>query len=175
MPNPQKQLVVSELKEILSKSTGAIFTDYRGMTVAEVTTLRRRLRAVGAEYHVVKNTLFKRALGTELIPELDTLLTGPTAIAFAGGEVVAPTKAVFDFLRELKKPEVQVKGGWIDGKVYSVAEVTSLSKLPPREQILSQLIGALNGPASEFVGTLDGILGEFVRTVQAIAHLPAAA
>lgn len=169
MPNAQKELVVSELRDIVSHSKGAILTDYRGLTVAEVTRLRKRLRDVDAEYHIVKNTLFKRALDGAVSTDLETLLKGPTAIAFAREDVVAPTKAVLDFLRELKKPEIKVKGGWIDGKVYSVDEVTALSKLPSKEQIISQLLGTLNGPASNFVGTLDGIIGEFVRTVQAMA------
>ena len=169
MPNAQKQLVVSELKEIVANSKGAILTDYRGLTVAQVTGLRRKLREHNAEFHVVKNTLFKRALGDSITPELEALLVGPTAIAFASGDVVAPTKAVLDFLRDVKRPEIKVKGGWIDGKIYSVDQVTALSKLPPREMLVATLIGALNGPASEFVGTLDGIIGEFVRTIQAIA------
>lgn len=170
MPNAQKQQVVSELREIVSHSKGAILTDYRGLTVAEVTNLRRKLREQDAEYHIVKNTLFKIAIGVEeLDPELDRLLSGPTAIAFAREDVVAPTKTVLDFLVALKKPDIKVKGGWIDGKVYTVEQVTALSKLPPKEQIVAQLVGTLNGPASEFVGTLSGIIGEFVRTIQAIA------
>jgi large subunit ribosomal protein L10 len=169
MPNAEKQLVVSELRDIVAHSKGAILTDYRGLTVAQVTNLRRKLREHGAEYHVVKNTLFKIALGDALIPELAELLTGPTAIAFAGNDVVPPTKAVLDFLRDLRRPDIRVKGGWIDGKVYSVDQVTALSKLPPREQIIAQFVGTLNAPISEFVGTLDNIIGEFVRTIQAIA------
>jgi large subunit ribosomal protein L10 len=169
MPNAQKEQTVSALREIVARSKGAILTDYRGLTVAEVTTLRRKLREADAEYHIVKNTLFKIALGDQVTPQLEPLLTGPTAIAFAQNDVVAPTKAVLDFLRDLKKPEVKVKGGYIDGKVYSVDQVTALSKLPPREQLIAQLIGTLNAPIGEFVGTLDNIIGEFVRTVQAIA------
>ena len=169
MPNAQKERIVSELREIVADNKGAILTDYRGLTVAEVTNLRRRLREADAEYHIVKNTLFKIALGDKVSPELESLLTGPTAIAFAKNDVVAPTKALLDFLRELRRTDIKVKGGYIDGKVYSVDQVTALSRLPPREQIIAQLIGSLNGPASELVGTLDSIIGEFVRTVQAIA------
>lgn len=168
MPNAQKEAVVSDLRAIVEWSKGAILTDYRGLTVAEVTNLRRKLREVDAEYHIVKNTLFKIAVGEAVTPELDKLLTGPTAIVFARNDVVAPTKAVLDFLVTLRKPEIKVKGGWIDGKIYDTTQVTALSKLPPREQIIAQLIGTLNGPMSEFVGTLDNIIGEFVRTVQAI-------
>jgi len=169
MPNAQKEQTVSELRAIVAKSKGAILTDYRGLTVAEVTNLRKKLRDADAEYHIVKNTLFKIALGGEVAPDLEKLLAGPTAIAFVHNDVVAPTKAMLDFLRDLRKPDIKVKGGWIDGKVYSVDQVTALSKLPPREQIIGQLIGTLNGPVSQLVGTLDNIIGEFIRTIQAIA------
>lgn len=168
MPNVQKQQTVSELRDIVAQSKGAILTEYRGLTVAEVTALRKKLRDVEAEYHIVKNTLFKLALGDALSPDLENLLKGPIAIAFARQDVVAPTKAVLDFLRDLRKPEIQVKGGWIDGKIYTVDQVTALSKLPPKEQIVAQLVGTLNGPVSEFVSTLDNILGTFVRTIEAI-------
>jgi large subunit ribosomal protein L10 len=169
MPNPQKDQVVAELRETVAKSKGAILTEYRGLTVAEVTTLRKRLREHQAEYHVVKNTLFKIALGDKLDPELDQLLAGPTAIAFTMNDPVAPAKVVLDFLREVKKSEVKVKGGWIDGRIYDVDQVTALSKLPAKEVLVAQLIGSLNAPASNLVGTLNGIVSEFVRTLQAIA------
>jgi len=169
MPNVHKEETVAGLREIIAGSKGAILTDYRGLTVAEVTNLRKKLRDSKAEYHIVKNTLFKRALGGEISPELDKLLSGPTAIVFAQEDIVAPAKAVLDFMAAAKRPEVKVKGGYLDGKVYSVDQVQSISKLPPREQIVAQLIGTLNGPVSSLVGTLDGIIGEFVRTIQAVA------
>jgi large subunit ribosomal protein L10 len=169
MPNPQKEETVAGLREIIASSKGAILTDYRGLTVAEVTNLRRRLRENKAEYHIVKNTLFKIAIGGEVSADLDKLLSGPTAIVFAQEDIVAPAKTILDFVTAARKPEVKVKGGYLDGKVYSVEQVQALSKLPPREQIVSQLIGTLNGPVSNLVGTLDGIISEFVRTVQAIA------
>ena len=170
MPNAQKELIVSDLRDLAQGSKGAILTDYRGLTVAEVTRLRAKLRESNAEYHIVKNTLYKIALGKETVsPELESLLTGPTAILFAKNDVVAPTKAILDFLRDLKKPDIKVKGGYIDGKIYNVEQVTALSKLPSREQIIATLIGTLDGPAANFVGTLDNIIGSFVRTIQAIA------
>ena len=169
MPNAHKEHTVAGLREIIAGSKGAILTDYRGLTVAEVTSLRKKLRDNKAEYHIVKNTLFKLALGGKISPELEKLLTGPTAIVFAQDDIVAPAKAILDFVVAAKKPDVKVKGGYLDGKVYSVDQVTSISKLPPRPQIVAQLIGTLNGPASSLVGTLDGIIGEFVRTLQAVA------
>jgi len=169
MPNIQKLETVSELRAMVAQSKGAILTDYRGLTVAEVTNFRKKLRAADAEYHIVKNTLFKIAVRSDAGDKLDSLLSGPTAVVFSRGDVVAPTKAVIDFLRELKKPEIKLKGGWIDGKVYDVDQVTAISKLPPKEQLIAQLLSSLNAPASNLVGTLDNIIGDFVRTIQAIA------
>jgi large subunit ribosomal protein L10 len=174
MPNPRKEETVAGLREIIAGSKGAILTDYRGLTVAEVTNLRKKLRDTKAEYHIVKNTLFKLALGGEVNADLEKLLTGPTAIVFAQEDIVAPAKAILDFVAAAKKPEVKVKGGYLDGKVYSTAEVTALSKLPPREQIMAQIIGAINAPASGVVNTIDAVLSELARAVQAIADQKAA-
>jgi large subunit ribosomal protein L10 len=168
-PRADKVETVQELQELLGRTQGAIVTEYRGLTVSEITELRKRLRTNGGEYHVVKNTLVKRALGNKLTPELDKLLTGPTAIAFATTDTVDTTKALLAYLRELRKPEVKVTGGYVDGRVYGPDQVTELSKLPPREQILAQTVGTIQGPLSNFVGTLNGALSEFVRTLQAYA------
>lgn len=176
MPNPQKIQTVAELRDVVAQSNGAILTEYRGLTVAEISELRKRLRKVDGEYHVVKNTLFKIVAGDTLTPELESLLVGPTAIVFSKGDVVASTKATLDYLRELRnRPEIKVKGGWIDGKIYSVEQVTALSKLPPREQLIAQVVGSIQSPLSNFVGTLENIIGEFVRTMQAIADKQGAA
>lgn len=169
MPNPQKQATIAEMRELIAVSNGAILTDYRGLTVAEVTKLRRKLRDSNAEYHIVKNTLFKIALGDHLTPDLDAALAGPTAVVFLKDDLAVPTKTMLDFIRDAKKQEVKVKGGWIGGKFYDVDQMTAISKLPSREQLISNLLGALNGPISEFVGTLDSIISSFVRTLQAIA------
>jgi large subunit ribosomal protein L10 len=170
-PSPRKELLVSDLREILSTSKGAILTDYRGLTVAEVSKLRRKLREDNAEYHIVKNTLLKIAMGGKINPDLDNLLKGPTAIVFAKGDVVGPAKSVIDFVTTTRnRPDVKVKGGYIDGKVYDVAQVTALSKLPSREVIIAQFVGTLNGPAANFVGTLNSIISEFVGTIDAIAE-----
>ncbi len=169
MPNAQKELIVSELTALVKSSKGAILTDYRGLTVAEVSKLRTHLRDMDAEYHIVKNTLYKRALGNALTPELDELLKGPTAIVFAKGDIVAPSKAVLDFVRESRKPDVKVKGGYLDGKVLSMEQVTAISKLPSKEVLMGQLISSLDSPASGLVGTLNSIVSELVRTIQAIA------
>lgn len=175
MPNPHKEQIVSHLQSLIRNSKGAILTDYRGLTVAEVSRLRRKLRDSNAEYHIVKNTLYKLALGDAMSPELEALLKGPTAVVFTNDDVVGPAKAMLDFVREVRKPEVKVKGGLIDGKVVGADQVAAISRLPSREQLMSQIVGAINGPASGIVGTLNSIVGELVRTIQAIADRPSGA
>lgn len=168
-PRADKVAVVGTMEDLLAQSKGLIFTEYRGLTVAEITNLRRKLRETGGEYHVVKNTLFRRALGSKLTPEVEALLAGPTAVAFATEDAVATSKALLDFLKELRnKPEVVVKGGLVDGRLYSVEQVTALSKIPPRQVVLGQALGTLQAPLSNFAGTLHGVLSEFARTLQAV-------
>jgi large subunit ribosomal protein L10 len=156
--------MIQELADLVGRSKGAILTDYRGFTVSEITELRKRLREQGAEYHVVKNTLFKRALqdGEGLIPYLE----GPTAIAFALQDPVGPAKTVLDFMREKRKGVV--KAGFIEGQVYTEPQVGELSKLPSRDVLIAQVVGGIQAPISGLVGALNGILSNFVYTLQAI-------
>jgi large subunit ribosomal protein L10 len=168
-PRTDKVQTVAELETIFRQSAAAILTEYRGLTVAEITHLRNKLRESGGEYHVVKNTLFKKALGGELTPDLENLLSGPTAVAFAREDAVATAKVVLDFIRETKKPDIIVKGGYMSGKVFSPDQVIALSKIPPKPVVLSQAVGAIQGPLSGFAGTMNGVLGEFVRTLQALS------
>src|SRR5262245_37686374 len=165
-PRADKVAVVTGLTEVFGGSSGAILTDYRGMTVAEISELRGKLRPSGGEYHVVKNTLFKRAAGDSLNPELEALLAGPTAIAFAKDDVVGTAKALLDFLRALRKDDVKVKGGFVEGRIFTPDQVTALSKVPPKEVVLAQMLGTLQAPLSNFAGTMNGVLSEFARTLQ---------
>jgi large subunit ribosomal protein L10 len=174
-PRSDKVEVVGDLGAIFRQSQALILTNYRGLTVSQITNLRKKLRAVGGEYHVVKNTLFKRVMGDRVTPELEKVLAGPTAIVFAQEDPVAATKALLDFLRELRRDDINVKGGYIDGKVLKPDQVTALSKLPSREVILGQALGTIQGPLNEFAGTLNNVLGEFARTLQALADKQQAA
>jgi large subunit ribosomal protein L10 len=168
-PRADKVDMVGELGEVFRNSQAAIVTEYRGMTVSQITELRNRLRKGGGQYHVVKNTLMRRAVGDQLTPELETLLSGPTAIAFALEDPVETAKALLAYLRELRRDEFVVKGGYVGGKVYSASQVTALSKVPPRAVVLSQALGTIQAPLNNFAGTMNGILSEFARTLQAVA------
>ena len=166
-PRADKVGVVGELEEVFQKSTATFFTEYRGMTVSEISALRNRIRPGGGQYHVVKNTLFKRAMGDQLTPEAEKLLTGPMAVAFATEDSVDTAKHLLAFLKELRKPDVKVTGGIVDGRMYTIDQITALSKVPPRDVVLGMVVGTLQAPLSNFAGTMNGILGEFARTLQA--------
>jgi len=164
IPTAEKEQAIQDLADLIGRSKGAILTDYRGFTVSEITELRKRLREQGAVYHVVKNTLFKRALQDG--DGLEQYLEGPTAIAFALQDPVGPAKAVLDFMKEKKKGVV--KAGYIEGVVYTEPQVGELSKLPSRDILIAQVVGGIQSPLSGLVGSLNGILSNFVYTLQAI-------
>lgn len=167
MPNPKKVQIVAQIQQWKAQSKAQIFTDYRGLTVREITELRHRLRPLGAEFHVVKNTLYRRAWDNQLPPGLDALTVGPTAIAFVMGDEASCAKSLVEFRREIRKMEF--KGVLLKDRVYPAESVEMLAKLPPREVLLGQVVGTMQAPLSGLVGTLSELIGRFVRTLQAIA------
>ncbi|MGQ9525278.1 MAG: 50S ribosomal protein L10 [Armatimonadota bacterium] len=165
MPNPKKEKVVADLINALRNSSSALLTDYRGLTVAQITDLRRKLREANAEYHVVKNTLFMRALrdvGYDI-----GQLEGPTAVAFTHNDPVGPAKVLIDFMRENKAPTP--KGGIVEGRVISAEQVEALSTIPPREVLLAQAVAGIQAPITGLVSCLQGVISNFVLTLQAVA------
>jgi len=168
-PRADKVATVEEMQASLARSNGIIFTNYRGLTVGEITALRRALRPIGGEFRVVKNTLFRRAIGDDVPTELQALLSGPTAVAVSTDDPVLTSKALLAFLRDLRKPDVAVKGAYVDGRMFSPEDVVALSKVPPKAVVQGQALGTLQAPLSNFVGTLQGVMSEFTRTLQALA------
>ncbi|MCL6547383.1 MAG: 50S ribosomal protein L10 [Alicyclobacillus sp.] len=147
-----KAQVVKEVAERLAGSVASVVTDYRGLNVAEVTELRKRLREAGIEYRVVKNTLSRLAVDqlkeqVDLEP-LKALLTGPTAIAFSKDDPVAPAKILNDFARTHKA--LELKGGVVEGRVVGAEDVVNLASLPSREGLLSMLLSVLQAPIRNF-------------------------
>ena len=170
MPTQQKEELVSEIADTLRNSQAAIFADYRGLTVAQVSELRKKLRDADAQFAVVKNTLFKRA--TEGIippdPQLDETLNGPTAVAFAMKDPVSTAKVLADYIRDNRNTPLALKGGVVGGKFYTSDQVNALSKVPPRDVLIAQILGSINAPVAGLVGTLNGILSSLVYTLQAV-------
>ena len=141
----QKQQIINEISENVKNSSASVWVDYRGLTVEEVTDLRRKLREVGSDLKVYKNTLTKRALDTLNI-SLDDYLNGPNAIAF-GDDPVAPIKVLANFAKEHDALELRV--GIIDGQVSGIDELNKLATIPSREGLLTMLAGGMIGIAKD--------------------------
>jgi large subunit ribosomal protein L10 len=139
-----KQQVVTEIADKLRASKSTIVVDYRGLTVAEATELRKQLREAGIEFKVYKNSLTRRAAEQAEVAELNAHLTGPNAIAFSNEDVVAPAKVLNDFAK--KHEALEIKAGVIEGKLVSVEDVKAIAELPSREGLLSMLLSVLQAP-----------------------------
>ncbi|MEW6426239.1 MAG: 50S ribosomal protein L10, partial [Bacillota bacterium] len=140
----EKQKVLAELKEKFQASTVAVLTDYRGLDVAAVTVLRRRLRDSGSELKVAKNTLAKLAAREAGLQGLDVYLEGPTAIAFGFADPVAPVKILTEFMRDFK--QLEIKGGILEGKAIQEKEIRRLADLPSREVLIGKVLGGMQAP-----------------------------
>lgn len=164
----QKQEMVTTLTQQVSKAQTIYVTDFTGLNVAHITDLRRRLRAVGVEYVVVKNTLAKRALTESQRRQggLEEHLAGPTALVLAGADPVSAAKVLADFAKEFEKPAIKI--GLVEGKPVSSAQVKSLAALPSKQQLLAQLGGALQAPMAGFLGVMNGLLYSMVGALEAL-------
>jgi large subunit ribosomal protein L10 len=140
----EKVAFVAEVADKLGRSRSTIVTDYRGLTVAEITELRKNLRAAGIEYRVMKNTLTRRATAQSNTQVLDVYLEGPTAVAFSYDDAVAPAKVLNDFAGTHKA--LEIKGGLVEGKLVDADGVKELASLPSREGLLSMLLSVLQAP-----------------------------
>lgn len=167
-----KEQVVAELAQKLASAKAAFIADYRGLNVDQVNKLRGELRGVSVEYQVAKNTLLKLAAKGTGVACLNDQLVGPTAIAIAMGDPVAPAKVLTEFAKANAKFEL--KAGALDGKLLSIADIKALAELPSREVLLGKLLGSLNAPASNFVGVLAAIPRSLVQVLAAIQDQKAA-
>jgi len=162
----KKKEIVAELEQKLKSSKAAILADYRGITVEEVTNLRRACRDAGVEYKVVKNTLAKIAAENSGFSVLNELLTGPTAIAFGLEDPVAPAKVLMDFAK--KNKNFEIKGGLVEGKLMGVSEIKTLADLPSREVLLSQVLRGFNAPLTNLCSVLQGPIRKLVYALKAV-------
>lgn len=161
-----KKQIVADIKGKIERSKGLVLYDYRGLTVAEVTELRNNFREMGVEYHVIKNSMMKRAAEALGISGLDEHLGGPTAVAFGYNDPVAPAKVLVEFVKKVKK--TQIKAGVLGSKVIDVESINSLAQLPSREQLLAQLAGTLNAPIAGLARSLSGIISKLGYALNAV-------
>ncbi|WP_027106876.1 50S ribosomal protein L10 [Ligilactobacillus ceti] len=152
----KKAAIVEEVAAKFNEAAAAVVVDYRGLTVEEVTELRKELREAGVEMRVIKNSYLKRAAEQAGLAELNDTFAGPTAIAFGGSEdITAPARIMVKFAKDHEA--LEVKGGMIDGKVVSLDEVTALATLPNREGMLSMLLSVLQAPVRNFAYALNAV------------------
>jgi large subunit ribosomal protein L10 len=150
----KKEQLVSWYTDLFSRSKAVILTDYRGLTVADISQLRRKLQEAQSEYHVIQNRLLKLALKEAKLPVPEDLLKGPTATGFCFEEVPTAAKVLADFSKESKI--LVIKGGILGDKIINADEVTSLANLPPREIVLAQVLGTIQGPAGGITRAIAG-------------------
>jgi large subunit ribosomal protein L10 len=162
----EKVRVISELHEKFNKATGLIFTDYRGLTVEEMSDLRNRLRESSFEYRVVKNTLAKRAADQTPADAARDSFTGPVGIAFSYDDPVLLAKKILEFSKSNEK--LEIRGGIVEGGVCTPAEIKTISELPSREVQLSMLVGAMQSPMSKMAGLLNATLSRFIYAMEAL-------
>ncbi len=166
MNKQSKADLVAEFAAKLKVTKAAFLADYRGLDVEQANELRNKLRAVGVEYRVVKNTLLRLAAKDTDSVCLDEYLNGPTAIALVSDDPVAPAKALVEFAK--KNNIFELKAGMLDGKLLGVADIKALAELPSREELLAKMLGSMSAPATNFVGVLAAVPRTFVQVLAAI-------
>jgi large subunit ribosomal protein L10 len=170
MPTRQKAQTIDELSNQLSRASLVIVTDYRGLKVADLQTLRGNLRPTGGEIHIAKNTLTRIAANNVGVSGLDPMLEGPSALVFAFEDVVQTAKAVTDFVRTSRI--LSVKGGVMGDRAVSPADVEAIATLPSREEIQARLLGMLVSPMARTLGVLTGPSRSMVYLLNARSEQP---
>ena len=154
----QKQAIVAELTERLKNSVTGVLVNYKGINVADDTALRKELREAGVQYSVVKNTLLSRACEEAELTGLQTTLAGTTALATSDEDYAAAARILANYAKKSKTFEI--KGGYLDGEVVDLATIDSLSKLPTREVLLANVLGAFQAPIASFARAIQAIVDE---------------
>jgi len=166
MSREEKAQIIEGLQEIISKCSIGILTDYRGLSATEMTILRSKLRELGVEYRVVKNTLARFAAERAGKDDLVSLFEGPVAIAFSYGDVAEPARVLADYIRT-SKASLSIKGGFFSDRLLTSGEVTTLSTLPPREELIAKLVGEMQAPIYALLICLNTPIRRVLGVLQA--------
>lgn len=168
MPTLEKQKTIEEIRDKLNSASIAILTEFQGINVADVTELRKNLRNAGIDYKVYKNTLIRLAAEQIGITGIEKYLVGTTALAVSQkDDLVAPAKLLKDF--SAKHQHLKLKAGVLSNKAISTDDINTLINLPPKEFIISMLLGGMQAPISKFLGVLQAPMRDFVTVLKAIA------
>lgn len=173
MNKTEKSEIISEVRKLIHDSSALYLTDYSGISVSEITTLRNELRKEGVTYKVIKNTLFERALRESgKYKKLEDYLTGMTGFAFASGNPVAPAKIIKKYFDTSKKFEL--KACYIEDQFYDGSRLAELASLPSKEEIVAGILGSLNSPAAGIVGAINAVMRDLVNVIDQISNREAA-
>ncbi|MBQ8918543.1 MAG: 50S ribosomal protein L10 [Acidaminococcaceae bacterium] len=162
----QKEAQLAEIRKVFAEAKSAVLVDFNGLTVAEDTELRRKVREAGADYTVFKNTLIALAAKENGLDDLVPVLEKNTAICSSSEDAVAACKVICEFVKTHKK--MQLKAGVVEGRVVSVDEVKAVAELPPKEVLVAKMLGSLNAPISGLVRTLNGTIAKVVYVLDAV-------
>jgi large subunit ribosomal protein L10 len=163
--NEYKTASIQKVREIIQGAQDLIFTEYRGLTVAQLTDLRRKLRAEQAKYKVVKNNYMNLALKELGKPDMSAYLKGPTGVTFIIKDAGPVAKILMEFAKEVP---LIVKGGLIEGREFNKDGVLAFSKMPSRKELYAKMLSTMKAPASNFVYVLNGVITKLVRTLKAV-------
>jgi large subunit ribosomal protein L10 len=169
----EKEAVIAEVTQLLSETDNLFVSDYRGLTMAELSELRVKLRGSGASFKVVKNTLGTIAAERAERHMLKEMLAGPTAVTFCGDDLVGAAKTLADFART--HPRLEVRGGLLESSLVDANGVKALATLPARDVLVAQVVGTMAAPLTGFVTVLQGTIGGFVRALNQVAEQRATA
>lgn len=163
---------VDAIKAKIEKAQVAIVTEYTGLSVEEITNLRRALQKEGGDYMVTKNTLAKVAVKGTNFEVLTEVFKGPIALAFGFEDQVSPAKAIAKFIKDTKKGVIV--GAALDGKLLSAEETEALAKLPSKEELIAKILGSINSPASGIANSVNAVMSQLTRTMAAVRDQKAA-
>lgn len=166
MPTEKKAQIIDKLQDLFTRSGAGIFADYRGMTVAELTDLRRNLKKANVHFQVVKNTLARIAADKAGKKDLSSLFEGPLAVAFAAADATVPAKVMNDLVRT-RKTALKIKGGFLGARILQAADIETLAMLPPRKIIIAQIVAGIQSPISALVVYLSSPMSGLIGMLQA--------
>jgi len=165
-PRPEKVAVVDEVRERFDEAAAVVLTEYRGINVSDMATLRRSITAAGGDYKVYKNTLVRLAIADLGVDGLTELMLGPTALAFVAGDAAAVAKALKEFSGT--NEHLVIKGALLGGELLSVEQVMVLASLPSRDELLSKFAGGLQAPMTQFAMLLNATMSQFAYGLRAL-------
>lgn len=170
---PRKIEYLGEIKDLLTRNENFVLTAYSGLKVSQLVTLRAEVRAKNSQLKVIKNNLFRRALQEsdkhkELAEQLDPMLKGPVAVVFSGSDLPAVSKTLVDFSK--KEEKLQVKAGFMDGRILAKNEVIQIASLPSRDELLAKIAGSLNTPVTQIASGINQIMSGLARAIKAVGE-----